>query len=100
MIITNYSFFSVILNEKLTSPSRVYAGDGTTNPIKGNKYVKKYKELMLNLINKNKISVIYIIGPLDSANIYDYIDQNCFKETHVFEQLKSYEIKSCAEINS
>ena len=38
MVITNYSFFSTILDQKLFSPSRVYAGDGTTNPLKGNKY--------------------------------------------------------------
>ena len=98
MVITNYSFFSTILDQKLFSPSRVYAGDGTTNPLKGNKYSTKYKELMINLINKNKILVIYIIGPLDSANIYDYIDQKCFKETYVLEQLTSYELKNCSEI--
>ena len=54
MVITNYSFFSIILDQKLFSPSRVYAGDGTTNPLKGNKYSTKYKELMIYLINKNK----------------------------------------------
>ena len=53
---------------------------------------------MINLINKNKILVIYIIGPLDSANIYDYIDQKCFKETYILEQLTSYELKNCSEI--
>ena len=98
MVITNYSFFSTILDQKLFSPSRVYAGDGTTNPLKGNKYSTKYKELMINLINKNKILVIYIIGSLDSRNIYDYIDQQCFEESYVLEQLTSYELKNCSEI--
>ena len=45
MFITNYPFFSVILNKKIISPSRVYTGDGTTHPIKGNEYVQKYKAL-------------------------------------------------------
>ena len=73
MLITNYSFFATILNEKTFSPSRVYAGDGTTNPIKGNKYVPKYKKLMIDLIKKNNISVIYITVPLDDSNIYDFM---------------------------
>ena len=99
MVLTTYPFFSAILNEKLFSPFRVYVGDGTQQPIKGNKYSKKYGELMINLIKKNKISVIYIIGSLESNIIYDYIDRYCFEETSVFEQLKSYELKNCIEIN-
>ena len=99
IVITNYSFFSSILNEKTFSPSRVFAGDGTTNPMKNNKYAIKYKKLMINLIKKNNISVIYIIAPLDSTNIYDYFEKQCFKETSVLERLKSYEIKNCNEIN-
>ena len=99
MVLTTYPFFSAILNEKLFSPFRVYVGDGTQQPIKGNKYSTKYRELMINLIKKNKISVIYIIGSLESNIIYDYIDRYCFEETSVFEQLKSYELKNCIEIN-
>ena len=89
-----------ILDEKTFSPSRLYTGDGTTAPIKENKYKTKYKKLMINLIKKNEISVIYIIAPLDSAFIYNYIDRQCFEENYVLEQLKSYEIKNCVDINS
>ena len=46
MVITNYPFFSTILNQKLYSPSRLYTGDGTTHPLKDSKYATKYKELM------------------------------------------------------
>ena len=100
MVMTNYSFFSVILDQNFFSPFRAYAGDGTTHPTKGNKYSKKYKELIINLIEKNKILVIYIIDPLDSNSIYNYIDQNCFEEFSVFENLKGYELKDCDELNS
>ena len=99
MVLTTYPFFSTILSEKLFSPFRVYAGDGSQQPIKGNKYIAKYKKLMINLIKKNKISVIYIIGSLESNIIYDYIDKDCFKEIAVSAQLKSYELKNCIEIN-
>ena len=92
MVITNYSFFSPILDEKTFSPSRVYTSDGTTIPIKENKYKTKYKKLIINLIKKNKISVVYIIAPLDSTNIYNYIDHlNSLrpKYLHIYPQLVS-----------
>ena len=93
-------YFLGNLDEKTFSPSRLYTGDGTTAPIKENKYKTKYKKLMINLIKKNKISVIYIIAPLDSAFIYNYIDRQCFEENYVLEQLTRYEIKNCVDINS
>ena len=43
MLITNYSFFSAILNQKLFSPSRWHFLDGTAYPLKGNKYFVSYK---------------------------------------------------------
>ena len=99
MVFTNYNFFSIILDEKTFSPGAVYTSDGTTIPIKENKYKTKYKKLMINSIKKNEISVIYIIAPLGSASIYNYIDRQCFEESYVLEQLKSYEIKNCIDIN-
>jgi len=97
MVITNYPFFSVILNQNLLAPSRVYTGDGTTHPIKGNKYTSNYKELMDHLISKNNISVIYMIDN-DKENLnFHYIEsyRHCFKEVLLFEQLVSYELKDC-----
>ena len=55
---------------------------------------------MINLIKKNEISVVYVIAPLDSTSIYNYIDRQCFEENYVLEQLKSYEIKNCIDINN
>ena len=100
MVITNYSFFSVILNEKLFSPSMVYTSDGTTYPQKNSKYSAKYKNLIIEVIKKNDLEVIYIIDPLNKASIYDYLDKNCFKENLVFEKLNSYEIKSCRDLKN
>ena len=97
MLITNYAFVSIILNRKLYSPSRVYIGDGTVNPLKGNKYATKYKELMDSIILKNDISVIYVINT-DNENInFHYLDsyQNCLIETSLLDKLKSYELKNC-----
>ena len=68
MVITNYPFFSIILDQKLYSPSRVYTGDGTTHPLKGSEYVANYKELMDNIILRNNISVIYVINETNKKN--------------------------------
>ena len=97
MVITNYPFFSIMLNQKLYAPSRVYTHDGTTHPLKGNKYARKYKELMDNIIFRNDISVIYIINATDKDTNFHYVDlyKDCFKKIYLFEQLKSYELKNC-----
>ena len=95
MLMTNYSFFSVILNEKIYSPSRWYISDGTDVPLKGNKYFSKYKKLLINLIKNNDISIIYTIYPVESSYLYTYLDKNCFTEVKVSKILNSYEIKDC-----
>ena len=102
MLITNYPFFSAILNENFFSPSRVYTGDGTTHPIKDNKYVKTYKILIDNLIKKNNIEVIYVTNVVDD-NIdlkylnFNYIDsyKNCFKKISIIKELVMYNLKNC-----
>ena len=95
MVITNYSFFSSILNEKLFSPSRWYISDGTDYPLEDNKYFSNYKNLLINLIKRNEISVIYIIYPQKDSIIFKYLDRNCFKEIKVSKMLNSFEIKNC-----
>ena len=55
---------------------------------------------MIKIIKKNKIQVIYIAGTLDNRHIYNYIDKQCFNEIKIFENLKSYELKNCNDINN
>tara|TARA_Y100000590_G_scaffold467391_1_gene646147 strand:- start:793 stop:2382 length:1590 start_codon:yes stop_codon:yes gene_type:complete len=100
MILTNYLFFSANLKESLNAPSRTFTLDGASFPIKGNKHYASYKNLIINIIKKNKISVIYLLdtGKIDDTYVYDYIDKNCFNEVHILEQFKSYELKECSEI--
>ena len=95
MVITNYSFFSAILNEKLFAPNRWYLSDGTAYPLKTNKYFKKYNDLLINIIKKNDIAVIYTVFPRKNSIIFEYINKNCFKEKKISEVLNSYELKNC-----
>ena len=98
MVMTNYLFLSGILDQKLYSPSFAYTHDGTTHPIKGSLYFTKYKDLMINIIKKNNISVIYLAGPIHENYLYDYIDKSCFEEFFISQYLKSYELKNCGDI--
>ena len=97
MVITNYPFFSIILDQNLFPPSRVYAGDGTTHPLRGNNYATKYKELMDNIILRNNISVIYVINTTNENINFHYVNlyQHCFEEISILSQLKSYELTNC-----
>jgi hypothetical protein len=98
MVMTNYLFFSAILNEKLYAPSRAITLDGTTFPVKGNKHYSKYKNYFFEKIKNNKIQVIYIISIGSEASnrfVYDYLDKTCIVE-HIFtKQFKKYEINKC-----
>ena len=97
MVITNYPFFSAILDQKLYSPSRIYTGDGTTHPLKNSEYAARYKELMDNIILRNNISIIYVINTNNENTKFHYINlyQHCFEEISLLNELKSYELKNC-----
>ena len=98
MVITNYLFFSTILNEKLYSPSKTYTLDGASFPVKGNKHYSKYKSYFFEKVKNNKIQVIYIISLSSEASnrfVYDYLDKTCITE-HIFtKQFKKFEINKC-----
>jgi len=98
MLITNYPFFSIILDQKLYSPSSMYADDGSIYPLKSSEYAARFKELMDNIILKNNISVIYVINTKNENINFHYVDlyQHCFKEIFLLNQLKSYELKNCS----
>tara|TARA_Y100000590_G_C15732297_1_gene1017454 strand:+ start:952 stop:2514 length:1563 start_codon:yes stop_codon:yes gene_type:complete len=97
MLITNYPFFSTILGYSIFSPSRVYTGDGTTHPLKGNKYFRVYEELMRNIVSKNDIKVIYVITTKNDNINFHYVDiyKNCYEETNLGSKLKKYDLTKC-----
>ena len=37
--------------------------------------------------------------PVQSSNLNDYVDNECFQENKINKILTSYEIKNCKEIN-
>jgi len=99
MVMTNYSFFSILLEEKIFSTTRWHIFDGTDYPRIKNKYFKSYRNLLINTIKNNNVKVIYTIKPVNNLSIYNYINENCFVEKKVTDQLTSYNLKKCEEIN-
>ena len=99
MVLSNYPFLSVILEKNYFSTTRWHIFDGTDYPQIGNKYYSSYKNLFIKILKEKKIKVIYSIAPIKESNIYDYISKDCFKETKVNENVKSYELKLCKDLN-
>ena len=81
ILISNYSFYSALLNEKLYSPSRTF--DKISYPQTGSEYYEKYKKLFKKNINENKIESIYVFYTekeidMDFLNlvIFNYLPDN------------------------
>ena len=100
MVMTHYLFFSAILDQKIFSPSRWILQDGTTHPLKGNKYFDSYKNFFVNIIKTNNIEVIYLIDPVTKSNVYDYLSKNCYYEKQMTKILYRYELRTCNEISN
>jgi hypothetical protein len=99
MVLSNYPFFSVILEEKFFSTTRWHTFDGTDYPQVDSKYFLSYQNLFVNVLRKSNVKVIYTIFPVKKSNIYDYINKNCLKEEEINEYIVSYELKLCKELN-
>ena len=99
MVLTNYLFFSAILDEKLHAPSRSITLDGASFPVKNNKHYSKYKNYFFEIIKNKKIQVIYLISSnraISDRYVYDYLDETCVVDQILNEHLKKFELsKDC-----
>ena len=100
MLITEYNFFSSLLNENLHAPSRTY--DLISYPRKNTKYFENYKKHLIDIIKKNKIEKIYIFEPSSIYNkneiIFNYISENCFKKDVSNTHFVILQIADCKEL--
>ena len=78
MLITNYSFFSILLNKNVGSYTRWFPGDNSAFPKQGNNYEEEYKNFISEILNKKKIESIYILPDVSETYFTDYIDPNCY----------------------
>ena len=104
MLITEYNFFSSILEENLNSPSRTF--DNISYPKKNSIYFENYKNFFISKIIDKKITSLYIFEPneinqkrLDHL-IFDYISKDCFKIEDINPFIKKLILIKCHEFKN
>ena len=95
MVLGNYSFLSVITKENFHSTTRWHVLDGSDYPLPSSKYFKSYKNLVYNVIKKNKIEVIYSIRPVRPQNIYSLFNKACLQEIPINNYFTKFELSNC-----
>ena len=95
MLLTDYQFFSLLLEENLNIPNRWYTHDNNSYPLKGHKYFVFYKEHLNKIIKNKNVKVIFTVGSPDFKKYQDYLINSCFNEIKINELTKSYVMKNC-----
>ena len=99
MLITNYSFFSVLLKETVNSPTRWFPGDDSAFPQKDSKLYNVYKNFLLKQIQDKNISNVYVINDVSEENLLNYLALECVDKKKVNEYMFKYEInKNCSDL--
>ena len=95
IIITDYNFFSSILENQFASPNKWY--DNLSVPGKKNKFYPEYKNFFLSKIKNNKIQYVYIIGTKDEKTVFlELIDNSgCIASNKLNELLVEFQLNKC-----
>ena len=97
IVLTNYSFFSVLSEENVSGFSRWYPGDNSGFPMKvwwnkETKYKQNYKDLITSIFRKRKIKSIYILPDINEKNLLEYIDTKCFNKIELEAKIIKYNV--------
>ena len=92
IVLTNYSFYSVLIDENISGYSRWYPGDNSAFPIKGNRYFDNFRDLIIKTFKSKEIKTIYIMPDIKENNLLDYIDFRCFERNELELKIIRYEI--------
>ena len=95
MVITDYQFFSSILEKDLMSPNRWYTTDGVSYPLKNNKYFSDYKKYFVNLVSSKKINLIYTVIPIEVDAINIIFEENCLETIQINHILYKHKLHEC-----
>tara|TARA_Y100000590_G_scaffold293875_1_gene331006 strand:+ start:5871 stop:7442 length:1572 start_codon:yes stop_codon:yes gene_type:complete len=99
IIITDYQFFSSLLDNKLASPNKWY--DNLSIPKKESKYYKIHKDFFLKKIKINKIKYMYFIGAeKHTMNFFDELSfkNKCIISKNINELLIEFNLNECDKI--
>jgi hypothetical protein len=98
MVLTNYSFFSLILNQKLHSPIRWFIENGVSHPLIENKYFSDFRGFFIKKIKDNKIKVIYTVKPVDTSFLKEILGEKCIKTLNVNNMLNIHSVLNCDKL--
>ena len=98
ILMSNYTFLSVVLDKKTNLPTRWFTFDGTDFPRTDNKYKKMYTSLFKKIIKENNIDKIFVIKPVTLKEVYDYVEKKCFRETNLNNKMIKLDILDCEKI--
>ena len=96
IIITDYQFFSSLLNNKFASPNKWY--DDLSIPRKESKYYDVHKNFFLSKIIKNEIKYLYFVGKNKNEMYFfkEFINENkCVTLNQLNEILLEFDIMKC-----
>ena len=94
MLITNYSIFSVLLNQKTNSYSRWFPGkNNSAFPIKGDKFYNTYQKFIISIILNKNIESIYILSDVREYSLLDYVDLKCLNKNILKNNILRFDIK-------
>ena len=96
MLITNYSFFSGILNKNFYSPIRWFVENGVSHPLSDNQYFSEYRNFFIKIIKENKIEVIYTIKPVHASFLEEILGEKCIRTSNVSKILDVHTVLNCA----
>jgi len=95
MIITDYQFISVFLNEYDYSVTRFWY-DFHGYPSPNNKFFEYWKQFVLNRILENEIKHIYVLKPLHGENKpLENILKKCYKKEIFSETFYKLDVSKC-----
>ena len=99
IFISNYSFFSIIIEQNISSYSRWFPGDNSAFPKSGDKYFYEFKKFIIKTLNKRKIKNIYILKDVEENYLTDYLDIKCFDKKIYEPMIIKFEINNkCPEL--
>ena len=94
MVLSNYSFFSVLIEENVSGYSRWYPGDNSAFPTKADEYFENYRDLIISVFQRRKINSIYILPDINEKNLLDYVNSKCFDRHQLEFKIIKYEINN------
>ena len=95
MLLTDYLFFSSVLEEDLHNPTRWPSLQDASNPDTKNIYHPIYKEFIKDLINLKKIETLYTTVDNQGDIFLKIFDEKCIKTKEINDFLRKHDIKNC-----